>query len=187
MIIKKPTPSDAKFIAPLVIQAMEGMAKQFTQSDDLEKALELFTYFISQKGNQYSYENTLIAIENGEIIGAISAYDGVKLPELRKPFLDFLKMNFDYREIPEDETQQGEYYVDTVSVSLRHQGKGIGRKLIEAMIERAKSKGFEKVGLLVDIKNPAVKKLYVRIGFEMAGTKTLMGENYEHLIFYTNV
>ncbi|MFA7449101.1 MAG: hypothetical protein WCY77_11745 [Weeksellaceae bacterium] len=104
MLIRKANSSDSKFIAPLVIQAMEDMAKEFTQSDDLDKALDLFTHFISQKGNQYSYENTLIAIENGEVAGAISGYDGGKLKEFRKPFLDFLKMNFDYKEIPEGET-----------------------------------------------------------------------------------
>lgn len=183
MLIRKANSSDSKFIAPLVIQAMEDMAKEFTQSDDLDKALDLFTHFISQKGNQYSYENTLIAIENGEVAGAISAYDGGKLKEFRKPFLDFLKMNFDYKEIPEDETQSGEYYLDTVSVSPHHQGKGIGGKLIEAMIEKAKSNGFQKVGLLVDIRNPAAKKLYLKMGFQFVDIKILMGGMYEHLVF----
>ena len=182
-MIKEATSADSKSIAPLVIQAMEDMAKQFTQSSDLEKAIDLFEYFISQQGNQYSFENTLIAMENGEIAGSISAYDGGKLTELRKPFLDFLRMNFDYREIPEDETQAGEYYLDTVSVSVHHQGKGIGRKLIVSMIERAKSRGFEKVGLLVDLENLLAKKLYLKIGFQGEGIKNLMGGTYEHLVY----
>ena len=186
MFIQNATSADFKSIAPLVIQAMEDMAKQFTKSDDLEKAMDVFAYFISQKGNQYSYENTLVAIENGEIIGAISAYDGGKLKELRKPFLEFLKMNFDYRDTPEDETQAGEYYLDTVSVSAQHQGKGIGRNLVEAMIQKAKSNGFKKVGLLVDIENPTAKKLYLKIGFQVVGTKSLMGGLYEHLVWEVN-
>ncbi|SMC35688.1 GNAT family N-acetyltransferase [Moheibacter sediminis] len=183
MLIRPAQKSDYIQVAPLIVQAMEDLAMKFTQSSDLEKSIPVFEYFFQQKGNQYSYENTLVFEENGEIIGSITGYDGNKLNELRTPFLDHLLEKFRFEQIPEDETEAGEFYIDTVSVSMNHQGKGIGRKLIEAMIIHAKEKGFYKVGLLVDVENPSAKKLYERIGFKIIKTKNLMGGQYEHLVF----
>lgn len=183
MPIRPAQKSDYSQVAPLIVQAMEDLAMKFTQSSDLEKAIPVFEYFFQQKGNQYSYENTLIFEENGEIIGSITGYDGSKLDELRTPFLEHLLNEFGFTQIPEDETEAGEFYLDTVSVSKNHQGKGIGRKLIEAMIQNAQEKGFDKVGLLVDIENPSAKKLYERIGFKVVKTKNLMGGKYEHLVY----
>lgn len=178
--------SDYLQVAPLIVQAMEDLAMKFTQSSDLQKALPVFEYFFQQKGNQYSYENTLVFEENGEIIGSITGYDGSKLDELRNPFLEHLLNEFEFAQIPEDETEAGEFYLDTISVSKNHQGKGIGRKLIEAMIQHAQEKEFDKVGLLVDVENPSAKKLYERIGFQFVKIKSLMGGQYEHLVYHLN-
>lgn len=183
MKIRPAQKEDSKFVAPLIVQAMNDLAMKFTKSSDLENAIPVFEYFFQQKVNQYSFENTLVFEENGEITGSITGYDGGKLNELRTPFLDHLLEKFGFEEIPEDETEAGEFYLDTVSVSKNHQGKGIGRKLIEAMIIHAKEKGFEKVALLVDLENPLAKKLYERIGFKVVKTKILMGGQYEHLVF----
>lgn len=182
-MIRQAQPTDYKSVVPLIIQAMEDLAMKFTKSSDLENAIPVFEYFFQQKGNQYSFENTLLYEENGEIIGSITGYDGGKLDELRNPFLEHLLNEFGFNQIPENETEAGEFYLDTVSVSMNHQGKGIGRKLIEAMIHHTKEKGFDKVGLLVDVENPAAKKLYERIGFKVIKTKNLMGGQYEHLVF----
>lgn len=182
-MIRQAKPTDHKSVAPLIVQAMEDLAMKFTKAEDLSLAIPVFEYFFQEKGNQYSYENTLVYEENGEIIGSATGYDGSKLNELRTPFLDYLLEKFEFAQIPEDETEEGEFYLDTVSVSHLHQGKGIGRKLIEAMTQHAKDKGFEKVGLLVDVENPSAKKLYERIGFKVVKTKNLMGGTYEHLVY----
>jgi len=183
MKIRKARPEDSKKIASLTVQAMVDMAFLFVGKSDLDEALKLFEFFISQKSNQYSFENCLVAAESDEITGSITAYDGSKLDQLRKPFLNYIKEKYNYTKTPEDETEAGELYIDTVSVSKDHQRKGIGRKLIEAMIEKAKIDGFERVGLLVDVKNPSAKRLYQKIGFQHSGLKNLMGGKYEHLIF----
>jgi len=183
MFIRTALPSDYQSVAPLIIQAMEDLAMKFTKSTDLEKAIPVFEYFFQQKGNQYSYENTLIFEENGIVKGSITGYDGDKLEELRTPFLNYVMDEFAFDLIPENETESGEFYLDTVSVAVNHQGKGIGRKLIEAMIQFAQKKGFKKVGLLVDVENPSAKKLYEKVGFKVIKTKKLMGGNYEHLVY----
>lgn len=182
MIIRKAKPEDNHSLAPLLIQAMESMAFQFTKTGNKDESLKLFAYFIGQTKNIYSFENILIAVENTEITGSISAYDGSLFNELRKPFLDFIKQNYNYTVNPEEETESGEFYIDTVSVLPEHQGKGIGKKLIEKVIEKAGLLGFSRVGLLVDTENPNAKKLYQKLGFVVTDKKILMGGTYEHLV-----
>lgn len=183
MQIRSAQKEDYKSVALLIIQAMDDLAMKFTKSSEVEKAVPVFEYFFQQEGNQYSFENTLVFEENGEIIGSITGYDGNKLKELRTPFLEYVLEKFGFEQIPEDETESGEFYLDTISVSRIHQGKGIGRKLIEAMIQHAKEKGFDKVGLLVDRENPDAKRLYEKIGFKFVKIKILMGGSYEHLVY----
>lgn len=175
---------DFKEAAPLIIQAMEDLACFFTQSEDVRQAIPLFEYFFQQKQNQYSYENTLIYQIEDQIAGTLSAYDGAMLSDLRAPFLQYIKDEFQISNFhPEDETQAGEFYIDTISVSPKFQGMGIGSKLMEACIEKAKYLNHKKVGLLVDCENPKAKKLYTRLGFVTVNMKEFIGGRYEHMQF----
>lgn len=183
MNIRSAKPEDAKALARFIILAMDELALKFTNSLTYDYAYQVFERFASLPDNQYSYDNFLVYEENSEVMGGILAYDGGKLAELRKPFLDFIRMNYDFVGTPEDETEAGEIYLDTVSVFPEHQGKGIGQKLIQALIEQSRECGFSKVGLLVETNNPSARRLYERIGFQVAGPKSLLGGTYAHMIY----
>ena len=180
--IREAQRSDFKSAAPLIIQAMEDLARFFIQSDDLAQAIPLFEHFFQQKNNQYSYEHTLIAEIQNEVAGTLTAYDGAKLSHLRAPFLQYLEERYQLKNFhPQDETGAGEYYRDAVSVSPKFQGIHIGSKLIEACIDRASHLNHKRVGLLVDLKNPKAKRLYTRLGFQTVGFKEFVGGQYEHM------
>lgn len=183
-IIRNAQPADYKQAAPLIIQAMEELACFFVQSPDPAAAVPVFEYFFQQKQNQYSYEHTLIYQIDEHVAGTLTAYDGARLSVLRQPFLRYIEDEFQVRDFhPEDETEAGEFYIDTIAVSLDFQGKGIGSKLIEACIEKAGQLNHKKVGLLVDFENPNAKRLYARLGFETKGIKEFMGGKYDHMQF----
>jgi ribosomal protein S18 acetylase RimI-like enzyme len=180
--IRPANPEDYKQVAPLIVQAMEDLACTFANTENPEKSIPLFEYFFQQKANQYSYENTLVYVENNEIAGSITAYDGALLPKYREPFLEYIALNYNVKDlIIENETIKGELYIDTLSVYPKFQGKGIGSKLLAAIKTKAKSDGHEKIGLLVDFKNPSAKKLYWALGFISVGRKQLGNSLYEHL------
>lgn len=173
---------DFKQVAPLIVQAMEDLACTFANTKDAQMAIPLFEYFFQRKANQYSFENTLVYEENGEIAGSIIAYDGDFLPEYRAPFLEYIALNYNVKDlIIENETIHGELYIDTLSVYPKYQGKGIGSKLLLAIKTKAISDGHKKIGLLVDFKNPSAKKLYSTLGYESVGKKQLGNSVYEHL------
>ncbi|MGB3345048.1 MAG: GNAT family N-acetyltransferase [Aequorivita sp.] len=173
---------DYKQVAQLIVQAMEDLACTFANTDDPKNTIPLFEHFFKEHKNQYSFENTLVYETNGEVAGSITAYDGGLLPKYRKPFLDFIALNYKVTDLViENETLEGEVYIDTISVFPKFQGNGIGKKLILAIKEKAKTEGHKKIGLLVDLKNPNAKKLYSALGFESVGKKQLGDGIYEHL------
>lgn len=180
--IRQAYPNDYGQVAPLIVQAMEDLACTFVNTKNVQETYPLFEHFFQQPTNQYSYENTLVYEENGEIAGSIVAYDGGLLPVYREPFLKYIAEHYDVKDlIIENETLEGELYIDTISVYAAHQGKGIGKKLLAAIQAKAKYEGHEKIGLLVDLNNPNAKKLYLSLGYKAIGSKQLGDGIYEHL------
>ena len=186
-MIRRALPTDAKKIAPLIVQAMGTLANKFSNTDDELSTNKLFEHFVIQKGNQYSYENTIVFEENNLILGALNAYDGAKLLMLRKTFTDYLKTHHNLTNFyPQAETQKGEFYFDTLSVSPKAQGRGIGKQLINAGVERAKNLGHRKVGLLVDFENAKALSLYKKMSFVIENEVQFMGDFYHHMVFEIN-
>lgn len=183
MQIRPAKPEDATAIADYILLAMQDLAFKFSNNKDVSLTHDLFQKFIALPANQYSYENTLVAEEQGKIIGAIIGYDGGKLEELRTPFVEYIRNHCGFEGAPEDETEEGEVYLDTLAVYPQHRGKKVGQRLIEAFIEQSREKGFSKIGLLVDPENPHAKRLYERVGFKVEGLKPLLGTTYEHMVY----
>lgn len=180
--IRTARPEDFKQVAPLIVQAMEDLACTFANTDKIENSYSLFEYFFQKTANQYSFEHTLVYEVEDVIMGSITFYDGKLLPHYRKPFLEYIAKEYNVNNLViEDETIPEEIYIDTVSVSPKHQGKGIGKKLIAAAIHQSKAENHKKIGLLVDFKNPNAKKLYSALRFESVGKKQLGNNAYEHL------
>jgi ribosomal protein S18 acetylase RimI-like enzyme len=185
MTIRKATPKDSSEIATYLMLAMEDIVYRFIGEDSREKAMQFLENLISKENTQYSYENCWIAEIENEIVGVAVVYEGAKLLELREPVAKEIKSMFAKDFNPEDETQTGEFYIDCVGISPHHQGKGVGSKLFQFLIDEYVYKQNETLGLLVDKDNPNAKKLYLKLGFEIVGEKTLAGKEMEHLQFKT--
>ena len=161
--------------------AMDKIVFDFIGSDDEEKAVSFLEYFVQQENNQYSYQNTIVVEYDNQIAGTTTFYDGGNLVELRKPVIEYLKTTYNQNILLQDETESGEIYIDTIAVSPDFQGKGIGTKILDYLIDEISHKKNQTLGLLVDFDNPNAKKLYEKKGFVVVGEKTLMSKNHEHM------
>jgi ribosomal protein S18 acetylase RimI-like enzyme len=175
--------SDAKQIAPLLMNAMKELAIKYVNDTDPMLAIPLFERFVGKKNNQYSYENMNVYCIGDQIAGVINGYDGKDFSDLRVAFLTHVNRQFQSNLPNEAETEAGEYYIDALSVIDSCQGKGIGKALLQEAIQEAKVKGFTKVGLLVEKDNGRAAQLYMKLGFEVVAEKEFLGESYLHLQF----
>jgi len=181
MIIRKAKLSDAASIAPILLLAMEDIVYKFIKKEDYDSAKDFLQYFIQKENNQYSYQNCFVAEEDDEIIGAVNIYNGSDLEALRNPIIEYVRSNFNPEFDPEWETRAGEFYIDSLGVNPKYQGKGIGSKILRFLIDEYVIKNNQTLGLLVEEDNPLAKNLYLKLGFQVAGEKTLVGKRLEHL------
>lgn len=171
--IRQATVADAEFIAHAVC-----MAVGYDMSHPI---YPVFLHLARMEHSQYSYVNTLVAEVEGRVSGALVGYDGACLKELREPIFALLEQHLGEAINIEDETEAGEFYLDSLGVLPECRGCGIGRALIVAMRDRAFAEGYERVGLIVDFNNPDAERLYQSLGFRRVGTKRFLGHNMHHL------
>ncbi|MBT1706390.1 GNAT family N-acetyltransferase [Chryseosolibacter indicus] len=181
VVIRKAAVNDAKAIAEYLLLAMKEIVFRFIGEEDLNKAYKFMLHFVEKNDNQYSWENCWIAEDGNKVIGAINLYDGAHLHQLRQPVIEHIRSNFNNNFAVEDETQAGEYYIDTLGVAPARQGNGIGTKLLQFVIDEYVNKRKQTLGLLVDEENLNAKRLYLKLGFKSAGIRHLFGKRMEHL------
>lgn len=176
--IRRATEKDAPVIAQAVAMAI-GHESSVNYCG--ENYLEVLTEVAQLAGTQYSYANSLVASADGKPAGALCGYDGAALNELRAGTLAVVNKYNPLDGPIDDETQPGEFYLDSIGVLPQYRGLGIGSMLINAMTEIARNEGHRFIGLIVDFDNPKAEELYSRLGFRRAGTRMFFGHRMWHL------
>jgi ribosomal protein S18 acetylase RimI-like enzyme len=181
-MIRQAVPDDAAIAVPLILGAIGHIAFVLSGTTDGQETTSILTDFFCQEDNRLSYQNTLVMEEGGVVVGLTILYDGSKARELDEPIerAAATKSGDPNFHIP-TEPETSEFYLDTLSVSPRCQRKGYGSKLIEAGCNRARSLGYLRIALLVEI-DAAAKRLYERLGFHADHTKWLVGQEYFHMV-----
>lgn len=179
--IRKAMPADSSEIATILLLAMEEIVYEFLGVRDKQAAFHFMEQMVSTENNQYSWQNAHVMHAEDKIAGAVIVYDGARLHELRKPVAEYIRAHTSLPFAPEDETQAGEFYLDSIGVHPEWQGKGIGGTLLQYLISEYVEKQGLKLGLLVEKANPAARRLYEKVGFRKTGEKTLVGKTMDHL------
>lgn len=143
----------------------------------------MMTLLVEREDSQYSYCNTLVAMDGDSVVGALVCYDGGKLRELRQQFVRYALeyLHRDHSNL-DDETQAGELYIDSLAVDPAYRGRGIATHLLNASLERARQMGLPGVGLLVDKGNPNAERLYLSCGFRYVDDNQWGGHAMRHLV-----
>ena len=144
---------------------------------------KMMTMLVEREDSQYSYRNTLVAMDGDKVVGISVSYDGGRLHELRRAFIEAAKEHIgkDHSGM-DDETQAGELYLDSLAVLPEYRRQGIAKKLLLATKERANGLGLPCVGLLVDKDNPVGEALYTSVGFQYKNDSQWGGHPMKHLV-----
>lgn len=178
IIIRPASKEDARIIAEAIAMAIGSASVVQYCGDEYMQALQEVSL---EEGTQYSYANTLIAEVDGVPVGAICGYDGALLAELRDNTLKVIRKYNPSVRVVDDETEEGEFYLDSIGIMPQFRGMGLGRMLLEEMTRLAHESGHQRVGLIVDEDNPEAEKLYTRLGFRRAGIRMFFGHKMWHL------
>ena len=151
--VREASKSQAAEIARLIMTAMTDDCCLYFCGEGygLEDFCRMMTMLVEHENSQYSYWNTMVALDANRVVGISVSYDGGRLHELRRAFIEAAKEHIgkDHSGM-DDETQAGELYLDSLAVLPEYRRQGIARKLLLATKERANCLGLPRVGLLVD-------------------------------------
>ncbi len=183
--IRKATKAQSAEIAKLIMMAMtDDCCLHFCgEGYGLDDFRKMMAKLVEREDSQYSYRNTLVAMDGDNVVGISVSYDGGRLHELRRAFIEAAKeyIGKDHSGM-DDETQAGELYLDSLAVLLEYRRMGIARKLLLATKERANRMNLPCIGLLVDKNNPAGEALYASVGFRYVNDSHWGGHPMKHLI-----
>lgn len=178
----------AESIASLIMLAMNHECCQnfAGPSHTLEDFHRMMIALVRRDYSQYSYRNAMVALDDNTtdghpvVAGVIVGYDGADLHRLRETFLQAAKefLGQDFRGM-DDETQAGEYYIDSLAVNESYRHQGLATLLLKKLIDQKGQR--QPVGLLVDKGNPGAERLYRSLGFEYVNDATWGGHEMRHL------
>ncbi|MBR5455155.1 MAG: GNAT family N-acetyltransferase [Rikenellaceae bacterium] len=177
--IRQAEKQDAELIAQVVAMAIGD--EQALHDYCGEEYHAVLTEVVLADKTQYSWHNALIAEVDGVAAGAIVGYDGALLGSLREGTFEVVRRYTDSTPSIPDETEAGEFYLDSVATLPSFRGQGIGRALIKALYDKAFALGHQHVGLIVDVDNPRAERLYTSLGFERVGSRLFFGHQMWHL------
>lgn len=187
--IREASKSQAAEIASLIMTAMTDDCCLYFCGDGygLHDFHRMMTLLVEQEDSQYSYKNTIVALDGNRVVGISVSYDGGELHLLREAFIEAAKtyIGKDHSGM-DDETQPGELYLDSLAVLPEYRRQGIARRLIGATRERAYRQGLPCVGLLVDKGNPSGEALYASLGFHYANDSMWGGHPMKHLTCFSD-
>lgn len=146
------TPEYAEFIAWVVAQGMHmdnvpSFLKPMTMRDD----------------TLYSWKNTRLLTVDGRLAGGLVSYDGGWHEEGKRNTWVFDGKVLSSGDV--EETQAGEYYLDSLALVPEYRGHGLWRRLFDDAVEQARGRGFHRIALICDEDYPNLGRMYASYGF----------------------
>ncbi|WP_246310726.1 GNAT family N-acetyltransferase [Paenibacillus xylanilyticus] len=173
---------DADQVIPLLYQAIGDIAYALAGEGNHEQAMQVLQQFYVQEDNRISYRHVTVMVQDEEVAGILVAYDGSEADRLDQPILDRPGRSQDEKYVLVKETRPGEYYLDTLSVSEKYQGQGIGRALMAAFEQQGRELGHTQAALIVERDNGRALMLYERQGYTKDDVLVIAGHEYNHMV-----
>ncbi|MBQ9470764.1 MAG: GNAT family N-acetyltransferase [Bacteroidales bacterium] len=164
--LRDATPADAPFLASCVMAAMH--LHDFEQPMpsallDLHRRLSNSQLRVD---TLYTHAHSRIALANGQVAGSLLSYPGdIYRARRRATFERLWPQLMELEERSEQETDPGEYYLDSLAVLPAFRHGGVARALIADGIARGRGQGYARIALVVDASMPHLVDYYKGLGF----------------------
>ena len=171
--IREAIQADARLVAYAVLRALDmGMEE-----------MERFVVSCSDENAMYSWKDSFVAEVDGKPAGCLIAYEGSRYKALRErtwPRL-WLDMSEDELENVEIEAFPGEYFLDSLAILPEFRGHDIGKRLLQAALDKGRRLGCHSATLMVDVNKPKLCAYYQSMGFGEYGLIDFFGHTYKRM------
>ncbi len=184
--LRQATPSDARFLALTLMEAMGGeimeRLDECSVTADDEKRLAMLTSICERDDTLYTWRyGTIAQTADGIMAGASIAYPGAEYHQRRLVSFSLVKeiITFDIHQM-EDESEAGEFYLDTLAVLPAFRRQGVAHALMQHWLLQAQESGLTAT-LACSTTNFRAKQLYESMGLSDAGLIFIFGEYYQKM------
>ena len=175
--LRRATSEDVPFVAWTVLTALDLSA------DDTSRA----EMACSQDDSLYSWHHAMLAVVDGKTVGCLISYDGGEYLGLREHTWKLIWEvdDIDLQRV-EAETEDGEYYLDSMAILPEYRGMGIGKLLMQDATNKGKEQGCDSSTLIVSQQKPKLQAYYSTLGFNVCGIIDFFGHKYNKMILKNN-
>ena len=123
-----------------------------------------------------------VIYDNEDLIGMLVAYTHDNQPTFHFSSIKLLIVDIlDYFVICD--IKKDDVYIAEIAIDENQRSKGYGTKVIKDVIDYAQKKGYKRVILDADFRNPKAKALYERLGFEVYNKKSFLKRGMYNMEF----
>jgi len=182
-MIREARKEDTEELIELLKVILTDMELPVMQEADWEDIKPALVEAGKLENYRLNFRNAMVKEVDGRVAGFFYGYRGGTPAEAYEPIETMLKQH----DLPvaeptdEEESMDGEWYLDSLVTHQAYRGLGIGKELLEAAFKKAKECGMSVIGLNVDHGNPRARALYEHMGFEKTGEVVLADHDYDHM------
>jgi ribosomal protein S18 acetylase RimI-like enzyme len=178
MEIRSAMHTDCLAIAELAQMASDNMVDHFWADSQLpgQSLEEVGAEAAKSENENFSYRNTRIACEQGEIAGMLLAYrlpaaednndDPLDFPEFVRPLILL------------EQLVAESFYINMLATYPRFRGQGIGRKLLAEVDKHAIAADCKLISILVFAINQRALRLYLQHGYRIVERLPMVASDY---------
>ncbi|MDO5442450.1 MAG: GNAT family N-acetyltransferase [Bacteroidia bacterium] len=178
VFIRPASIEDVPFVAKCVLASVD--LYDFSDDSSIEKGLA--EKVCGLEDTLYSYRHARIAEVDGSVAGCIVSYDGAIYAEARKRTFRIFAEAGRAMDDTENETEAGEYYLDSMAILPAYRGGGIGHALMKDAVAEARENGFSRFSLIVECSKPTLQEYYSQLGFKPIKELFAFGDRYLKMI-----
>ncbi len=171
----------AEAVAPLIYDsAHELLGFMFGDRDTAEAALATL---LRRPGGQFGHGFATMMLADGELVGAELGYDAEQLAAQELPGILHMFRAMPMRRWPHlmgpvnralsgyvPPPADDAYYINNIAVDASRRGLGLGRRLLDHVVDTARKRGYRCVELDVTDINDGGIRFYERYGFRTVST-----------------